>query len=298
MEFSIAFDRSGDTIPFVSQNPAVVEYYVDHISKLNCNQFSLINSKFSDVVGNYIDDLHSKLIAANQWMNPLFDCKFPIFAHDEYLDQTNLSFLHAYWVKLHSYKYDIDRKRIEYEYQGLAEQIHEQYPDDIRFPTLSDVSGKLGKIEDFRQINEPLIHNIESSFNNITYGTCSDWIEIPNVFEKNIINFDICNLWLPFAHLGRFQFDRFINDHDLLYDDENTFNELLKFVSLGLQLPQTVHYSDQYIEWCNKHNKVPTGNRIPLGNIPDLLTNLKRYRILVYKNAKAGNTFQINLHKG
>jgi hypothetical protein len=43
MKFQIAFDQSGDTIPFVSVNDQILEFYVDQLSVQNLNSFELVS---------------------------------------------------------------------------------------------------------------------------------------------------------------------------------------------------------------------------------------------------------------
>lgn len=299
MQFSIVFDTSGDTIPFTALNPEIVEYYVGQLTQCNLNGFWTSNPNYATNLDSKIRELNQGLEESNAWLIPLFDQSLKTFDHEDYLDQDNLNYLHAAWVKVHSCRYDIDRKRKQAEFKGLPEQIHDMYPDEERFPLLGDIVHKIGKKQFFEKLNAPLIHGIEESFTNIIFKCFDNWVEFTNPFPKQKINNDICNLFLPFGHLGRTQYNKFVHfDFDLKHTDENTFNELLGFVGLSLTPPQTRGYSSEYISWCKLHNREPSGESIPLGNIPDLLTNLKKYRIIVLRNTIAGNKFRIDLHKG
>jgi|688.fasta_scaffold534036_2 hypothetical protein len=299
MKFSLVFDNSGDTIPFVALNPDVVEYYVDKLLQGNLNNFYAYNSNYAARINDNISELHRNLIESNVWMTELFDQSFKTFDYMDYLDQDNLNYLHAAWVNMQSCRYDIDQKRKESKSTGLPEQIHNMYPDEERFPAFGDVVTKIGEHKTFNRINVPCIHALESSFTKVLFKCSDSWVEFNNPFPKNLINNDICNLYLPFHHLGRTQYNKFVNyDFDLKHADENTFNELLGFVGLSLAHPQTRGYSNEYIDWCKQHNREPSGEDIPLGNIPDLLTNLTKYRIIVFRNTNAGNNFRIELHKG
>lgn len=299
MKFSIVFDNSGDAIPFIALNPEVVTYYVDQLAQSNLNNFWTTNPDYAVNVNAKISELHQSLIESNVWMTELFDLSFNTFDDMSYLDQTNLNYLHAAWVNVQSCRYNIDQKRKESKFTGLPEQLHDMYSDEERFPAFGDVVNKIGKSRTFDRLNTPLIHGIEESFVRISFKCSDNWVEFNNPFPKNIINNDSCNLFLPFNHLGRTQYNKFVNfDLDLLHADENTFNELLGFVGLSLAPPQTIGYSNEYINWCKQHNREPSGQNIPLGNIPDLLTNLTKYRIIVLRNTSAGNNFRIELHKG
>lgn len=299
MKFSIVFDNSGDSIPFDALNPEVVEYYVDQLESCKLNSFWTHDSICTTELDHKINELDCGLKESNIWLDELFDQKFNTFDYEDYLDQDNLNNLHNAWVRLQSCRYDIDQKRKQSGFVGIQEQLHDMYPDDERFPLLGDVVNKIGKSGTFHRLNAQLIHGIESSFNKIVFKCFDSWIEFDNPFPKNIINNDSCNLFLPFHHLGRSQYNKFVNfDFDLAYEDENTFNEIIGFVGLNLTPPQTTNYSKEYVNWCKQHNRETSGELIPLGNIPDLVTNLKKYRIIVFRNTTAGNKFRIDLYKG
>ena len=84
-------------------------------------------------------------------------------------------------------------------------------------------------------------------------------------------------------------------DTDLQYNDENSFNELLGFVSLHLVPSQTVPLSKEYTDWCNTHDKIPSGEYLNIGNIPNLEKHLKDYRLVVFRNLLQYNSFKIKL---
>jgi hypothetical protein len=296
MKFSIVFNNTGDTIPFIAINPDVIKYYVDYLNQNQLNNFQLCDRTFFKNLDSKINKLHNSLNDTNRWLTELFNIQFRTFAFNDYLDQDNLNFLHAEWVKIQSYTCDINKQRGLNNFQGLSEQLHNLYPDDIRHPILGDVVDKLGVSELFNSLNTPLIHGIESSFQHVTYKCSDQWIEFSNPFPKSIVTNDRCNLFLPFNHLGRTQYDKFLNFGSLTdKDDENTFNEFLGFVGLSLARPQQNNYSKEYLSWCNDNRRDPSGVLIPLGNIPNLVTELKKYRIIVLTNASANNSFYINL---
>ena len=99
------------------------------------------------------------------------------------------------------------------------------------------------------------------------------------------------NFSLRYFHLGRSLYNKFYNwDLELEYDD-NTFNEIIARVGISLTPPETIPYSNEYIRWCNRHNQIPSGNHINIGNIPDLQHKLLSYRQLIYRNVE--NNFKI-----
>ena len=74
-------------------------------------------------------------------------------------------------------------------------------------------------------------------------------------------------------------YNKFINfDEELKYPDENTFNELLGIIDIKLWRTETVPYSQQYVDWCRRHNRVPVGDRLNIGYLPDIDKKLNDYR--------------------
>jgi hypothetical protein len=103
------------------------------------------------------------------------------------------------------------------------------------------------------------------------------------------------NLKLSFNHLGRTLYDKFINfDVNLEHNDENSFNELLGFVTISLTPTQTIPLSLEYVNWCKQHNRTPIGNYLNIGNIPNISENLTKYRIIIFRNLLKNNKFSIN----
>ena len=298
MKFFIAFENTNDQILFDALNPDVVEYYINSINQHGINRFFCNNPNLGKNIANKTAEVEVVLESVNQWFEPLTKQKFVNQYSDSWLDQRALNKLHADWVNSQSLVYDIDKGRIESGHSELAEHIHDMYPDDIRFPGLFDIVNKLGKTKEFLYVNDSLVHVIEMMFNKIQFAADIDWIEIQNVFPKTLVTNNICNIFLPFHHLGRTQYNKFITfDTDLEFDDENTFNELLKFVEINLAAPQTVPYSQEYINWCQHHNREPSGGiGIPLGNIPDLFLNLTKYRKMLMNNLLSNNAFTLKIH--
>lgn len=299
MNFSLVFEHSGDTIPFVALNPEILEYYVNQINQCGLNKFWLQDKQIPVDIRNYIETLIKTTVSVNQWLLPLTDNSISVFEGKDCLDQDNLNAIHAQWVSLQKIQVDINRKRKELGYSEFIEGVHDLYPDSERFPQLGDVITKLNKTKEFDSLNWPLIHRLERSFSRIRMSCSDDWVEFHNPFSKKYVTLDTSNFCLPFNHLGRSQYDKFINfDLDLQHNDENTFNEFLGFVELNLDMPQTKSYSQEYLSWCSANGRTPSGEFIPLGNIPDLSTNLKKYRIMILQNLELGNSIHINLSKG
>jgi len=296
MKFQIVFDNSGDAIDFVSVNTEVLEYYVDQLNRCNQNSFSIRNTAWADTVTHRINQLHSTLSEVNSWIHELTDWQYDVFDIEDYLNQRNLNKLHADWVNSHDQVYDIDAKRKQSNFSGTAELIHDMFPDSERVVTIDNLISKLNQTQLYLNINYN-VHSLEQSFDCIRFETSDGtWHEFSNVFDKSILTNNIANFSLTFNHLGRTLYNKFIHsDWDLEHNDENSYNELLGFVTVSLVPCQTIPLSKEYQAWCQSHGRIPIGDNLNLGNIPDLHDRLTHYRQLIYKNLKSNNNFSIHI---
>lgn len=298
MNFSLVFENSGDVLPFQALTPEFLEFYVEQLEQQGLNSFHFTGGTLLGVT-NHISAFRAATEKVNAWLETLIGATIPVLSDHEYLDQDNLNYIHAYWVRLQKHPVDIDQRRRVLGHNNLIEKVHDSYPDNERFPLLGDVIQKIEKNSEFSSLNAPWLHGLENKFDVIKFQCHQEWLEFNNPWPKDIATLDVCNLYLPFAHLGRTQYNKFVTyDQDYQHNDENTFNEILKYIEISLRRPETKPYSPEYLQWCADSGKVPSGDLIPLGNIPDLVENLYRYRILLLNNVLAKNNFQIHLNKG
>jgi len=296
MKFQIAFENSGDSIEFESVNPEVLEYYVNQLNQGKINSFSVQNKAWANTVTQRINHLHLTLSDVSSWIHELTDWQYDVFDFESYLDQCNLNKLHADWVNSQGQVYDIDAKRKQHNFSGTAELIHDMFPGSERVVVLGNLLTKLHRTQQYEEINLGT-HVLEQSFNQIRFETSDGiWHEFPNVFDKSILTNDVANFSLTFNHLGRTLYNKFINsDLNLEHDDENSYNELLGYVGISLLPSQTIPLSKEYQAWCQSHGRVPIGDNLNLGNIPDLHGRLTHYRQLIFKNLKSNNNFSIHI---
>jgi hypothetical protein len=296
MEFQIAFDQSGDTIPFVSVNDQILEFYVDYLSVRDLNSFELTSPQTVFDIAEKICSLDNNIIKNNSWMEILLDQTMESTTELNYLDQDRLNRYHADWVNSQGILYDIDAKRQQHSYTGLVEKIHDLFPDDIRYPSMATVLDHLGYQNMYDTINLD-IHTIEGFFSTLKYQVKNhSWVGIKNPFLHQGLSHSIANFRLAFNHLGRTLYNKFLNRSCIEYHhDENTYNELLGFVELSLQPPQSSDMSPEYISWCQRQNREPLGQYLNFGNIPDLDKHLTDYRIVIYRNGLKNNSFSIQL---
>jgi len=296
MKFQIAFDQTGDTIPFVSVNDQILEFYVDYLSVQNLNSFELTSPQTAVNISKKIHSLDSNIKKNNKWMEILLDQTIESTTELDYLDQDRLNKYHADWVSSQGILYDIDSKRQQYNCMELVEKIHDSFPDAVRYPSIATVLDHLDYSNMYNNINLD-IHSIESFFDRLKYQVKNhSWIAVKNPFLHQGLSHHIANFKLSFHHLGRTLYDKFINQSFIQkYDDENTYNELLGFVELSLQPPQSCEMSPEYVEWCKSQNREPLGQYLNLGNILDLDKHLADYRIVIYRNTLKNNSFSIQL---
>jgi len=297
MNFSLVYNNSGDSIPFVSQSPGtfeMLEHYVQKLNDNNHNVFEIINAPGIDA---QCKELRDCITDINSFIYPFIDKHLPILQDTEScFDQYLLNKLHADWVNSQSVEYNLKDKKEKYgDVSDLVNDICELYPDDLLVGTVASVLSRLGLHERYGKLNE-IIHDVERLFNRIPYRYLGDdWgVRIDNHFSKSLATNDICHFNIPFSHLGRPLYGKFENfDINFEHDDENSFDELLGFVALSLKQPQTIPFSKEYVAWCDKHNRTPSSRNIGIGNIVDLHNNLTEYRTIVYRNMH--DTFSIEI---
>ena len=296
MRFEIVFEQTGDTIPFVSLNDQILEFYVNYLTVQNLNSFELSSPRTALGMSEKICALDNSIKQNNTWMEILLDRTVKPMQDLEYLNQDLLNQYHADWVDSQDIVYDIDAKRKQHCHTGLAEQIHDLFPDSIRYPKIGTVLQHLGYSDAYDKINLD-IHSIESMFNRLKYQVKNqNWVSVKNPFLHQGLSHNTSNLRLAFNHLGRTLYDKFLSqDNTLACGDENNYHELLGFVELSLGRPESIDMSAEYIEWCESNRRAPLGVNLNFGNIPNLDKHLTDYRIVIYRNSLKNNSFSIHL---
>jgi hypothetical protein len=295
MNYKLVFNGSGDEILFDPLNQELLDFYIDQLNSQGLNDFHCKNPQLGSRILDRIQQFKGCVLEINQWLYNLAELQLEVCDDEQYLDQRLLNKMHADWVKSQNLIYDIQKRRKETNFSNLSEKIHDMFPDDIQTPPLGVVISKLGFGELYNSLNEPHIHMLEIMFNNIRFSVSDIWTKIvDNPFDKKMLTNDHANLSLSFNHLGRTLYNKFVFfDKDLEFNDENSFNELLGEITLSLKPAQTIPLSAEYVAWCKKHNKQPSGDNLNIGNIPDLYNNLTKYRIIVFRNLLSNNKFSI-----
>jgi hypothetical protein len=296
MKYCMVFDKTGDEIPFDPINQELLDFYLVHLNQQNLNKFWSSDPLLGNKILSKIHSLKKCLLEINSWLPDLIDMHFEIRDDEFYLNQHVLNKMHADWVQSQSWVYDIQKKRVESDFSGLAEKIHDMFPNEIQTPPLADILDKLGLTEDYNSLNDPHIHGLELMFNTVEFAVRPGWTKIAsNPFDKTLLTNNCANLSISFNHLGRTLYNKFLNfDVDLEHNDENSFDELLGGLTLSFVPSQTIPLSAEYVNWCSQHNRVPIGKFLNIGNIPNLSEDLTRYRIIVFRNLLRNNSFSIH----
>lgn len=300
MYFHISFERTGDTLTFQVLNnnaAAVLEYYLDNINRDGYNRF-YAEPGVEDTVTKNLTGLKTAILNANEWIHEITGQKIELVTDDQFLDQRVLNQYHAAWVKSQSFMYD-PLKELQLENSDFKLEVHHKFSDEVGPVTLGTVLKRMGLTKEYSKINM-FSHWLESSFNELRYRSDTDeWVSYKNIGDRSLLTNNICNFRLSFDHLGRTLYNKYLHcDDDLEFDDENTYNELLGHVTICLLPAQTIELSKEYIAWCDKNQRHPSGDYLNIGNLPDLNKNLTDYRKIIYRNAVEKNRFSIHIGKG
>jgi hypothetical protein len=299
MNFSLKFQKTGDTLPFeVVCNHDLFRYFADIATSKGENLFYFEQTDASKIEG-LVGKLHNLLQKVNPITNLLISKTFDICAdYENYLDQSYLNRIHAEWVKSQNQILNIDTIRFsqDKETSELGEYLHEQYPDEIRDIRIAEALDKLGYIADYEAINIT-IHELESVFDNqyLEFGAAGKWDIVDNPFNDTMItNNDITNFNFGYTYLGRQCYNKWeYFDSKLEHDDHYNYQALEFSFNINLSRPQTIPFSKEFLEWCTEHSIKPVGNQLPIANLVDIENNLFNYRKIIYRNLRDRNPAKI-----
>ena len=297
MKFSIVFQSSGDSLLCKSDCPDLLDAYIDFINNHDANEFSLTNTNFK--LEQNFDELLSTLTFFNNSffadINGVFD--IPVSKIDM-LDQNYLNKIHAKYVNSQFNMMDIQSlKRSNFAYK--LKHLFELLSDDETQVNTTTILHKYSLYDLYHNINT-LVHSLENKFNKLKFkANFNNWIEMENTFPKSYTSNYIKNVSIAFYHSGRTLHNKFVTwDNNLTHRDENTFDQLIGYIELNLNRQETVDYSPEYKEWCEKNKRQPSGEFLNLGNICDLEYKLTDYRKIIYRNLSNNNKFKLVLDKG
>jgi len=302
MKFSLVFENTGDSIEFeLKHNRELFEFFVEKAISQNQNRFS-DQQKIAQQVEKRLTDLHWALSNTNEVLYDLVGINFPQSDNLEtYLDQSLLNRIHAEWVFSQNHKIQVHQLRLNSNLNTarLGQQLHDQFPDEIVETRLSVAMQHLGRIFPYEDVNMA-IHRLESMFtSDIEFSAPSKWAVFDNPFRKTsmVSNPDRMNFTFGYTYVGRQLYNKF-EYFDMNLDCEDHYNyETLEYsFNLNLQQPETVVFSPEFLAWCDRHNRRPMANQIPIANMVDLDKHLTEYRKILYNNSQANNSASIILN--
>ena len=211
----------------------------------------------------------------------------------DYLDQNFLNRQHRDWVFSQKEIVDIDKLRFSSDstQAEIGWKLHDIYPDEIRKIKVAEILNHLGYIYPYEEVNMS-VHNLESVFaKNIEYKSKVKWDVVENPYYDSFVsNKDIVNFSFGYTYVGRQYYDKWHYwDTKLENNDHYNYETLEWAFQINLDRPQTIPYSQEFLDWCITHNVPAVATQIPIGNIVDLEDNLQKYRTMIYHNSKNNN---------
>ena len=301
MKLNLIFENSNDSIEFdIVHNSDILEYFISKSNADGCNSYS-DDGNISSSVDSCLNQLHNAITLTNSVMPLLCDQKFAEHTDLlEYLDQKFLNRQHEQWVLSQQNIVDIDRLRFSQDktISAIGWRLHDLFPDEIRQIRLAEAMQKLGLIFPYEEVNMT-VHRLENFFSkDIEFKAQSKWQVFENPFQDTMIsNNDVVNLSFGYTYVGRQFYNKWqFWDTDLEFVDHYNYETLEYAFQLNLDRPQTIPYSNEFLDWQQQKGVKAIATQIPIANIIDLGKNLKYYRTMLYKNSKANNRATLLLH--
>ena len=299
MKFQLVFEKSGDSIPFVTvYNQDLLEYFVNHVDSVSKNKF--LNYNLVPKAKKGVGDIKKNFEKTNEILPKLIDQEFKLpDSLTDYLDQDFLNRSHHHWVKTQAIDLNIDHMRFSKnkDLSEIGSQLHDMYPDEIRIIKLAEAMIKLGYIDAYEEVNMS-IHRLEKYlFHHLEFVADDRYAMLENPFVNTMTtNQDVVNFYFGYTYVGRQAYDKFVcYDTNLDYDDHYNYEQLELTFHINLEKPQTIPFSKEFVTWCNGHNIKPVGTQIPIGNIDGLEENLFKFRSIIWHNLNAGNSATLQL---
>lgn len=295
MRFNLIFETSGDCIPFETKyNADLIAWFIDQANKNGYNKFSDDQIAYN-TVDKKLTHCHWALSKTNE---VLYDLIGQSFAQNtdllDYLDQGFLNRQHRDWVFSQQELVNIDTLRFsaDNKMSELGWKLHDIYPDEIRNVKVAEILTHLGYKYPYEEVNMA-VHGLEMCFaQNTEFKSQAKWDVFDNPYYTDFVsNNDKVNFSFKYTYVGRQYYDKWrFWDTNLVEDDHYNYEILEWAFQINFDRPQTIPFSQEFLDWCKLHNVPTVSTQIPIGNIIDLENNLKMYRSLLYKNSKNNNS--------
>ena len=294
MKFNLVFKRSGDFITFESKyNADLIKRFILQAASNDYNSFTESGTT-SQILDKRLTHCHWALSKTNEVLYDLIGVSFAQNTNlIDYLDQRFLNRQHRDWVFSQQEIVDIDQLRFSSisTQSTIGWKLHDIYPDEIRKVKVAEILKHLGYIYPYEEVNMS-VHNLESVFTkNIEYKSNAKWDVVENPYYDSFVsNNDIVNFSFGYTYVGRQYYDKWHYwDTKLENNDHYNYETLEWAFQINLDRPQTIPYSQEFLDWCSTYNVPAVAPQIPIGNIVDLEDNLRKYRTMIYNNSKNNN---------
>lgn len=303
MKFDLVFDQTGDRLPFeVTQNHDLLQYFVEQANANQQNAF-LNDGMLQKELDQKLTHLHWAICRSNEVLSDLIGVVLEQHSDlENYFNQTILNRIHCDWALSQKNSVDIDQLRHSSvaTKASLGSRLHDNYPDDIRYPMIAPVLEKLGYIYAYEEVNMA-VHRLENTFINkyfLEFKANAKWQVFDNPFQHSMItNNDIVNFSFGYTYVGRQLYNKFRHfDTELEFGDHYNYETLEYAFQLSLARPETVPFSVEAQSWAQHRGVKLVGEQIPIGNLIDLDQNLFEYRKILYRNSRDKNKAKIILH--
>lgn len=262
----IIWNNTGDWLDLDPVNYDLVAYWINALEQDQINAFYLSRTQFDlscpTALRTHIQTVDTFLF------NKLKIAVLSDFRERDLIDQTVLNELHRTWVKLL-----VDHPK-------LANLMSHDINKELYYH--------------WNQINKKL-HFIEESFQSL-YVAKEYW-ETPNIFGKNILDFNIRQIRLNFSQTGRSTFNKWkMFDSNILDIDTNDFSTIGSEVMINLTNPESYDPPKEYVNFCNLNSIPVVGRCLNLANFKNYATDLTNIRHVYLRNiAHENNTASFRL---
>ena len=258
MKITATWHKTNDQILFDSVNDELCQWFVQVCQSKNTKFF--IADMITDVPLKarpslqLIEEISEAIDVVNAFMKKL---RLQEFAKPtDWFDQYQLNRLHKDWA----------RSRTE-------------------IPNLPVLMYKTDKalFDAYNQTNCH-IHLIENSFHYDFRDNDNHW-RMDNPFKDVFVDWQICNLSIPYPGHGREAFEKFRNfDQEVNVDDLCNWDNIDSYVQINLVRPYQTTPPAEFLTWCQEKQLVPHTHTMPLANLSDWQNNLTQSRGVVTKN--------------
>ena len=156
---------------------------------------------------------------------------------------------------------------------------------------------KLGYIHAYEEVNMT-VHRLENFLvNDFEFKADRKWQGFDNPFVDQIESTnDVVNFSFGYTYVGRQYYKKWkFFDTELDCTDHYNYETLEWAFQVNLGRPETVAYSPEFQQWCQRHSIPQMTTQLPIANVIDLDKNLHYYRTILYKNSQQNNRASLKL---